>query len=60
MENHSEVVKQLLLSQANVDIKNNVSSAISSISTIMLYLMLMLEWYVMGDPVGRSVGGCGW
>ena len=34
---HSEVVKQLLLSQANLDIENNVSSVISSVSTITLY-----------------------
>ena len=37
---HSEVVKQLLLSQANVDIENNVSSVISSVSTITLYFMI--------------------
>ena len=57
---HSEVVKQLLLSQANVDIENNVSSAISSVSTIMLYLMLMLEWNLMGHLMGRSVGQWVW
>ena len=36
---HSEVVKQLLLSQTNLNIVNNVSSAISSVSTITLYIL---------------------
>ena len=40
---HSEVVKQLLLSQANLDIENNVSSAISSVSTITLYFINRVE-----------------
>ena len=31
---HSEVVKRLLLSKANLDIENYVSSAISSVNTI--------------------------
>ena len=57
---HSEVVKQLLLSQANVDIENNVSSAISFVSTITLYLMLMLEWNLMGHLISRSVGQWVW
>ena len=51
------MVKQLLLSQANVDIENNVSSAIFSISTITLYLMLMLEWNLMGHLISQSVSG---
>ena len=36
---HSEVVKQLLMSQTNLDMENNVSSAISSASTITLYIL---------------------
>ena len=39
---HSEVVKQLLLSQANLDMENDVSSAISCVSTITLYFMIVL------------------
>ena len=54
---HSEVVKQLLLSQANLDIKNNVSSAISSVNTITLYLMLVLEWNLMDHLIDWSLGG---
>ena len=50
---HSEVVKQLLLSQAHVDIENNVSSTISSVSSmITLYLMLILECNLMGHLIG--------
>ena len=54
---HSEVMKQLLLFQANVGIENNVSSAIFSVSTITLYLMLMLEWNLTGHQIGQSVSG---
>ena len=58
---HSEVVKQLLLSQANLDIKNNVSSAISSVSTITLYFINRVEFDGSLDRVvGQWVGGWVW
>ena len=39
-----EVVRLLLLSQANMEIKNNVSTAISSLREIMLhYLIIMVH-----------------
>ena len=57
---HSEVVKQLLLSQANLDIENNVSSAISSVSTITLYFINRVELDGSLDrAVGQWVRGCG-
>jgi ankyrin repeat protein len=49
---HSEVVKQLLLAEASMDIKNNVSS----VSTITLYvLVIMLESSLMGHLIGQPV-----
>ena len=50
------MVKQLLLSQANVDIENDVSS----VSTMHLCLMLMLEWNLMGQLIGWWMGGWVW
>ena len=57
---HFEVVKQLLLSQANLDIENNVSSAISSVNTITLYFInrVELDWS-LDRAVGLWVDGCG-
>ena len=53
---HSEVVKQLLLSQANLDIENNVSS----VSTITLYFISRVELDGSLDLVaGQWVDGCG-
>jgi hypothetical protein len=64
---NSEAVMQLLLFQANAEIKNYVISdnwgliIICSLGTITLYLMLMLEWSLMGDLMSGwvgVVGGC--
>ena len=53
----TEVVRLLLLSQANMEIKNNVSTAIFSIKAIMLhYLMIMVDLNLMGHLVGAWVG----
>ena len=55
---HSEVVKQLLLSQTNLNIENDVSSAISCASTITLYFINRVELDGSLDrTVGQWVGG---
>ena len=55
---HIEVVKLLLLSQANMEIKNNVSTAISSLRAIMLhYLIIMVHGVKLNGSAGWSVGG---
>ena len=38
---HIEVVRLLLLSKANMEIKNNVSTAISSLRAIMLHYLII-------------------
>jgi ankyrin repeat protein len=52
---HSEMVKQILLSQVNVDVKNNVSSAICSVSTNTLILNAYVRVELDGSPA-RLVG----
>ena len=54
---HIEVVRLLLLSQANMEIKNNVSTAISSLRAIMLhYLIIMVHGVKLDGSPGRLVG----
>ena len=54
---HIEVVRLLLLSQVNVKIKNNVSTAISSLRAIMLhYLIIMVHGVKLDRSPGRLVG----
>ena len=53
-----EVVRLLLLSQANMKIKNNVSTAISSLRAIMLhYLIIMVHGVKLNGSAGWSVKG---
>ena len=63
-DGHIEVVRLLLLSQANMEIKNNVSTAISSLREIMLhYLIIMVHGVKVDGSPGQSVsgwGGSGW
>ena len=56
---HSEVVKQLLLSQANMDIENNVSSAISSVSMLYFITLFNRVGHLIEQSVSGWVGGCG-
>ena len=51
-----EVVRLLLLSQANMEIKNNVSTAMSCLRAIMLhYLMIMVHGVKLDESPSRLV-----
>ena len=53
-----EVVRLLLLFQANMEIKNNVSTAISSLREIMLhYLIIMVHGVKLDGSADWSIGG---
>ena len=51
---HIEAVRLLLLSHANMEIKNNVSTAISSLRAIMLhYLIIMVHGVKLDGSPGQ-------
>ena len=54
---HNEVVRLLLLSRANMEIKNNVSTAISSLRVNHVhYLIIMVHGVKLDGSPGQLVG----